>query len=101
MHLRKKVHSSHQQDMALALHKKVRLAIECTAEERKYIKMIAAHEDKTINEFVLDCVREKIQGCSHSHIPNEQTAKTLDRSDRGEGLRAHNSLEDMYKFLGL
>lgn len=81
--------------------RRVRLAIECSAEERKIIKMFAAHEEKTINDFVLDCVWEKTHGCSHSHIPNKETADALDASERGEGHRAHASIEDMFKFLGM
>ena len=81
--------------------KKIRLAVECTPEERKYIKMIAAHEDQTINEFVLSCVWKQIGGCPNSHIPNEETAAALDASERGKGIRSHKSIEEMFKFLGI
>ena len=80
--------------------KKVRLAIACSPEERKRIKMLASYEDMTLNDFVLDCVRQRIR-CAKSHIPNEETALALDASDRGEGYREHASLEEMFKFLGI
>lgn len=84
----------------LAPQKKVRLAIACSPEERKHIKMLASYEDMTINDFVLDCVRQRIS-CLKSHIPNEETEKALNASDRGEGHRKHASLEEMFKFLGI
>lgn len=77
---------------------RVRLAIECTAEQRKYIKTFAALEDKSINDFVLDCVW-KYAKCSKSHIPNKETADALDASERGEGHRVHKSIDEMFKFL--
>ena len=76
---------------------KVRLAIECTSEERKYIKMHASYEDKTLNEFVMDCVRMRVSGCKHSHIPNAETAAALDASERGEGIIMYDSIDDFFK----
>lgn len=80
---------------------KVRLAIECSSEERKYIKMFAAHEEMTINEFVLSCVWQKTHYCPYSHIPNEETAKALDNSEQSKGRRSHVSVDEMFKFLGI
>lgn len=77
--------------------KKVRLAIDCSPEERKYIKMYASYEDMTLNEFVMKCVRERISQCNHSHIPNAQTAAALDASERGEGIISFDSIDDFFK----
>ncbi len=79
---------------------RVRLAIVCTLEERKLIKMLASYEDMTLNDFVLDCVRERIK-CTKSHVPNKETEEALDASDRGEGHRKHASLNEMFNFLGI
>lgn len=87
--------------MTVSAQKKVRLAIVCTPEERKRIKMLASYEDKTLNEFVMGCVRLKISKCSHSHIPNEETAKALDESEQGKGLQTHQSIDEMFKYLGI
>jgi hypothetical protein len=90
--------------LAVAIQKenedRVRLAIECTTKQRKYIKTFAALEDKSINQFVLDCVW-KYAKCTKSHIPNKETSDALDASERGEGHRAHQSIEEMFKFLGI
>jgi len=83
-----------------APEKKVRLAIVCSQEERKYIKMLASYEEMTLNDFVLNCVRQRMK-CTKSHIPNEETEEALNASDRGEDHRKHASLEDMFKFLGI
>ena len=66
--------------------KKVRLAIECTPSERRKMKVFAASEDKTLNEFVLESVRLRLRSCSRSHIPNETTRKALEEVEKDEGL---------------
>lgn len=75
---------------------KVRLAVECTPEERKYIKMYASYEDKSLNDFIMECVRMKITRCKRSHVPNEETAAALDASERGEGIIPFDSIEDFF-----
>lgn len=86
--------------MSLASEDRVRLAIDCTREERKYIKMYASFEDMTLNEFVMDCVRDRISHCQESHIPNAETAAALDASERGEGIIAFDSIDDFFKSMG-
>lgn len=61
--------------------------------------MYAAHEEKTLNDFIMDCVRTKLSFCKHSHIPNEETAAVLDAAERGEGLIEFDSMEDFFKSL--
>lgn len=80
---------------------RVRLAIVCTANERKLIKMFASYEDKTLNDFVMECVRARLEQCDKSHEPNIETKKALLASERGEGLQSHNSIDDMFDFLGI
>ncbi len=79
--------------------KKVRLAIECSPDERKFMKMSAAHEDKTLNEFVLECVRLRMYKCSHSHVPNKKTKAALRSAERGEALVHFDSVDDFLKSL--
>jgi len=94
---------AHPKKMTVCAPKKterVRLAIVCSYEERKLIKMFASYEDMTLNDFVLECVRQRMK-CTKSHAPNEETTKALDASDRGEGHRKHASLDEMFNFLGI
>ena len=80
--------------------KKVRLAIECSPEERRYIKMFAAREDKTINDFVLECVHMRMtRPCTKPHIPNKKTSATLDATERGQGLIHYDSIEEFMRSL--
>lgn len=79
--------------------RRVRLAIECTSEERKRMKMLAAHEDKTLNEFVLESVRMRIYKCIRPHVPNRVTKKTMKEAEAGENLIRFDSMEDFFKSL--
>lgn len=77
---------------------KVRLVIDCTSKERKKIKMFANYHDKTIREFVLDCIRYEMR---KSYIPNEETKKSLEESSRREGVKSFESMDDLFEDLGL
>ena len=79
--------------------KRVRLAIECTPLERRHMKMVAASEDKTLNEFILESVRMRLKRCGRSHTPNAQTIKAMHDAERGEGLVEFKSTEDFLKSL--
>jgi hypothetical protein len=61
------------------------------------MKILAASEDKTLNEFVLESVRMRFNRCSQSHVPNAETAKTLEAVEKGEGLIEYSSIEDFLK----
>jgi len=39
--------------------KKVRLSIDCTPEERKFIRLLAAMEDKGVAEYLLSLARQE------------------------------------------
>lgn len=91
-------------------HKKVRLSVDCTEEERMYIKMIATKKHMTISEYLLTFARKEMpqtlksqcggHHCKQSHEPNEETAKVLKETDRGENLTEYETLEDFWSSLG-
>jgi len=83
--------------MTVSSPEKVRLAIDCSPDERKYIKMYASYVNMTLNEFVMDCVRERMNKCKRSHVPNAETAAALDASERGEGIISFDSIDDFFK----
>ncbi len=60
------------------------------------MKMFAAHEYKTLNEFVLECVRMRL-GCT----PNKTTEKALQQSESGKGLKRYSNLEELFDDLGI
>lgn len=83
----------------LANRKKVRLAVECSPTERRHMKMRAASEDKTLNEFILESVRMRLKRCPRSHTPNAETIKALEDVEKGENLIEFNTIEDFFKSL--
>lgn len=94
--------------MSLAAPEKTRLVLSCTEEEKRYIKVLAAIENKTISDYLLEKPRKKIPnvkcdhpGCSGVHVPNKETAKVLRDTDAGRNLESHNSLEDFWKAMGM
>ena len=66
--------------------KKVRLSVDCTNEERRYIKMLAAREDKTISEYLIDLARKQMPKCVLSHTPNAETIRSIEESEQGIGI---------------
>jgi hypothetical protein len=63
------------------------------------MKMLAASEDKTLNEFVLESVRMRLKKCSQSHMPNAETIKSLQAAEKGEDLIEFDSIENFFKSL--
>lgn len=85
---------------------KARLSIDCTSEEKMYIKMLAAKKHMTISEYFLSFARQEMpqctgHHCTKSHEPNEETARVLRETKRGENIESHDSLEDFWKAMGM
>ncbi|OJU81809.1 MAG: hypothetical protein BGO10_07955 [Chlamydia sp. 32-24] len=83
--------------------REARLTIDCSADQKKKIKMLAAEKEMTITDFMLQLVEEKYSWCpiGLSHIPNEESVKSIEASERGEGLKNFNSMNELYKDLGI
>ncbi|CDZ79707.1 hypothetical protein BN1013_00203 [Candidatus Rubidus massiliensis] len=83
--------------------REARLTIDCSADQKKKIKMLAAEKEMTITDFMLQLVEEKYSWCpiGLSHIPNEESVKSIEASERGEGLKNFNSINELYKDLGI
>ena len=62
--------------------KKVRLSIDCSRKERRYIRLQSALYDLSMTEFVMECVHLYMQKCPLEHIPNSQTAADLKESNQ-------------------
>jgi hypothetical protein len=99
MHLSKRKASHRAKVMPAARTKKVHLAIECTPAELRQMKVLAASEDKTLNEFVLESARMRLKRCMRSHAPNPETTKALRDIENGENLIEFDSVEDFFNFL--
>lgn len=84
---------------------KVRLSVDCTEEERMYIKMLATRSGLTISEYLLSYARKDMPKCAgyhckESHEPNETTKKALKES-REENLETYTSLKDFWSEMGI
>lgn len=85
--------------------KKVRLSVDCTEQERMYIKMIATKNHMTISEYLLSFARKEMpkcagHHCNRNHEPNEETARVLKDTDQGKNLIEHETLDEFWKELG-
>lgn len=82
--------------------REARLTIDCSIEQRKKIRMLAALEDKSMTDLILSLVDKRFAECpiGHHHIPNEETRKALEASERNEGVERFTSLEDFWKAMG-
>lgn len=79
---------------------KVRLSVDCTPEERMYIKMLATRSNTTISEYLLSFVRKKMPECFRGHEPNEQTIRALRESSEEEG-EVYDTVESFWESMGI
>lgn len=79
-------------------HEKVRVVIDCSVEERAYIKMLAASRHMTISEYFLSLAKEELE--SKSKIPNETTLKAHQEALEDKGT-VYNSMDDFWADMGV
>lgn len=92
-----------------ASHKKIhrareaRLTIDCSTEQKKKIKMLAALREMSITDFMLELVEEKYTWCplNLNHIPNAETIASIEASEKGVGVKSFNSLNELFEDLGI
>ena len=76
---------------------KVKVTFECTADERAYIKMLAAKAHLTLNEFLLSSLKAYFPKTT---TPNEETLKAIREVNEGGGTRC-KSLDDFWEQMGM
>lgn len=83
--------------------REARLTIDCSSEQKKKIKLLAAAKEMTITDFILQLVEEKYTWCplELSHQPNAETIASIEASEKGEGVKSFNSMDDLFKDLGI
>ncbi|MCB1114358.1 MAG: hypothetical protein KDK62_06340 [Chlamydiia bacterium] len=74
---------------------KVKLTVECTYDERAYIKMLAIRSHMTISDFILAHLRKDFP-----HIPNEETELAIEELEKGKGKKAE-SIQEFWKQMGV
>lgn len=80
-----------------------RLTIDCSTEQKKKIKILAAAQEMSITEFMLALVEEKYTWCplELSHLPNKETISSIEASESGKGVKSFSSMDDLFKELGI
>mgnify|MGYP003393071923 CR=1 FL=1 len=81
-----------------AHEEKSRLTVECTLEEKTYIKMLATKAHMTISEFLLSYVRPNLPISGKKS--NKETLKTMKEAKKGKGASCE-SLDDFWKQMGV
>lgn len=71
---------------------KVRLSVDCSAEERKRIKMLATFEDKTISEYLLSLARSRMAALSQ--------LGSSSKKDQNESKISANDGDSFWQLLG-
>lgn len=79
-------------------HEKVRVVIDCSVEERAYIKMLAARKQMTISEYFLSKAKEEL--AHKSKIPNKATIAAHQEALDGKGT-AYDSMDDFWSDMGV
>ena len=78
---------------------KVRLTVECSFDERTYIKMLAAKKHMTISELLLAPLRRRLPP-EKTHKPNAETIEAL-RESREEKFESYETVDDFWKAMGI
>ena len=83
--------------------REARLTIDCSAEQKKKIKMLAAAQEKSITDFVLEIIEEKYtwSPLGLSHVPNAETSASVEASERREGVKSFESMDALFENLGI
>lgn len=81
-----------------AHHNKVKVTIECTADERAYIKMLAAKAHLNLSELILSYLRMDFP--KKSKKPNKDTLQAHEEALNGGGVDCE-SLEDFWEQMGV
>lgn len=81
--------------MTHAHYDKVKMTIECTPNERAYIKMLAAKEHLNLSDLILSYLRKDFP-----HIPNKETQAAIKELDDGGG-HSFDSIDDFWEQMGM
>jgi hypothetical protein len=75
---------------------KVKMTIECTPDQRAYIKMLAAKAHLNLSDLVLSYLSKDFP----SHKPNKETLKAMKELDEGAGIE-YTSMDDFWADMGV
>lgn len=76
-----------------ASQKKVVVSLKCTGDERKFMRMFAEKESRTLAEFVMHCVRKQM-GKDSPHISSKNR-----KSGQKEDLIYFDAIDELFENL--
>ena len=77
-------------------HDKAKVTIDCTVDERAYIKMLAARAHMNLSEFILSYLRKDFP----QDRPNKETMQAIQDTKEGKTTRCE-SLADFWDKMGV
>ena len=77
-------------------HNKAKVTIDCTVDERAYIKMLAAKAHMNLSEFILSYLRKDFP----QDKPNKETMESIQELREGRGIKCE-SIEDFWEKMGM
>ena len=81
--------SQHHNDRA-------KVTIDCTVNERAYIKMLAAKAHMNLSEFILSYLRKDFP----KKTPNKETLEAMKEAEEGGGIEC-DSIDDFWEKMGI
>ncbi len=78
-----------------------RMSIDVSKDLYKLIKCSATFKEQTIKDFVVDAIKDrlKVELKTQRRELNELTARTFEKSDRGEELETYESVDAFFESL--
>jgi hypothetical protein len=76
---------------------RAKVTIDCTVDERAYIKMLAAKAHMNLSEFILSYLRKDFP---QDRKPNQITLDAMRESKEGKGMKCE-SMEDFWEKMGM
>jgi hypothetical protein len=84
-----------------AHHEKVKITIECTLDERAYIKMLAAKAHLGLSDFLLSYVRSDFPKKREvNRGVNKETMESIQELREGRGIKCE-SIDDFWEKMGM
>lgn len=74
------------------------LTFDVSDEFYAYFETFSASKKKALMNFAKNAVYSKVES---QKVPNAETLKVFEESDKGIGVIKHESIEDLYKHLGI
>lgn len=76
---------------------RAKVTIDCSVDERAYIKMLAAKAHMNLSEFILSYLRKDFP---QDRKPNQITLDAMRESKEGKGMKCE-SMEDFWEKMGM